>query len=557
MHRPMSKLPAGARISASVRTHLLALCLALVLPLLAFSAVAVSDFTGSERAASHERALALSAALANTVDRDLAAKISLLETLAVSTVLREHKLEQFYREAYEALERTGAHVLLADVQGQLLLHTRVPFGTKLPSSWEPDDLRAVSITKAPRITELFRGEISQRYVYNIEIPVIEQGDVKFVLALAPEVERLSRSLQEQPIPAGWAAVIWDNNGAIIGRSANVETYLGQSVPTDIVKQVNGNHGLFFATDQGERSLFAFTRSSLASWPVVVHVPVDVLEAPLRTSWIQLLWLWTAAAVLALLLAFLFARRISGAVREAARVAQSGNLSPRATSARTGVVEADEVIAVLGKTAAQLNAHSAHLEFTMRELLHRTKNLLFVIQSMAHQSARQAASTADFEKSFSGRLQSLSRCHDLLVERNWEGARIGDIVRVQTAPFSDGRSDAFSITGPDLFVSPKASESLSLAFHELCTNALKHGALAVPGGRIRITWRIADTPPAFHLEWVETARRDGPVGERRGFGFSVLTKVAPASLKGVARLSFSDAGLTYELDAPMVGLLPTA
>ena len=131
---------------------------------------------------------------------------------------------------------------------------------------------------------------------------------------------------------------------------------------------------------------------------------------------------------------------------------------------------------------------------MRELAHRSKNLLAVVQAIAGQTARYSDSMNEFQTRFSQRLHAMARAQDLLVARNWEGAQLVDLVRSQMAPFTEDVSARIEMSGPELDLRPDAVHSITLALHELATNAAKYGALSVPDGRVAVGWQLADAGP---------------------------------------------------------------
>ncbi|SCW60397.1 sensor histidine kinase [Ancylobacter rudongensis] len=199
----------------------------------------------------------------------------------------------------------------------------------------------------------------------------------------------------------------------------------------------------------------------------------------------------------------------------------------------------------------------HLRLLMRELTHRSKNLLAVIQAMARQTARHAGSIDGFVEIFSARLQALSKSHDLLVQESWYGASLADMVRSQLGHHLDRENSQFTIKGPNLFLKPEAAQNIGLAIHELSTNAAKYGALSVPTGHVDITW-VRRTPEAgggFELSWRE---RGGPHVTKpaaRGFGSLVIERNLARALDGTVDLDFAPSGLVCSVSVPESHLIP--
>lgn len=213
-------------------------------------------------------------------------------------------------------------------------------------------------------------------------------------------------------------------------------------------------------------------------------------------------------------------------------------------------------ATVGLTGAVVDVterkeNEQHLRLLMRELTHRSKNLLAVIQAMARQTARHAGSIDDFVEIFSARLQALSRSHDLLVQESWHGAALIDMVRSQLGHHIDRENSQVSVTGPNIFLKPEAAQNIGLALHELSTNAAKYGALSVPSGHVDITWarRMAEAGGGFELSWRESGGPPVTVPSGRGFGSLVIERNLARALDGEVDLDFAPAGLICHVTVP--------
>lgn len=189
----------------------------------------------------------------------------------------------------------------------------------------------------------------------------------------------------------------------------------------------------------------------------------------------------------------------------------------------------------------------HLRVIMRELNHRTKNLLAMIQAIARQSGRGGGSLEDFQARFFERIQALAESHDLLVATEWTGADLESVVRRQLKDETADRPERLSFEGPELTLAPEAAHYLGLALHELYVNALKHGALSADGGRLSVRWERENDD--FVLLWTEVGGPPSAAAPGRGFGRTLLETVAPAALRGKAALRFDEAGVSYRLSAP--------
>lgn len=187
----------------------------------------------------------------------------------------------------------------------------------------------------------------------------------------------------------------------------------------------------------------------------------------------------------------------------------------------------------------------HQRLLINELNHRVKNTLAIVQAIAWQSFRTGGMPADAREGFEGRLAALAAAHDVLTRQNWEAGSIRHIVADATAPHhaGDGRLTA---EGPDIGVEPKTAVALALAMHELATNAVKHGALSSPEGRVEIRWELSDG--RLSLLWRETGGpRVRPI-VKRGFGARLLEQGLSAELAGSVTLDFRPEGLVCRMEA---------
>ncbi len=217
--------------------------------------------------------------------------------------------------------------------------------------------------------------------------------------------------------------------------------------------------------------------------------------------------------------------------------------------------------VVGLTCASVDVTErkegeAHLRLLLRELTHRSKNLLAVIQAMARQTARHAGSIDGFLNQFGARLQALASSHDLLVRESWYGASLNELIRSQLAAFFARGDGQVSAQGPDVALKPEAAQNLGLALHELAANAAKYGALSVPDGRVDITWERLDGAKdnALELDWREQQGPKVKTRRKRGFGSLVIERNLARALDAEVNLIFDPAGLRCHIVIPASQIL---
>ncbi|MEQ1698334.1 MAG: PAS domain S-box protein [Hyphomicrobiaceae bacterium] len=198
------------------------------------------------------------------------------------------------------------------------------------------------------------------------------------------------------------------------------------------------------------------------------------------------------------------------------------------------------------------AADKHQHFLMRELTHRSKNLLAVIDAMARQTVRSADSLADFEKRFSSRIQGLAASHDLLVSQNWAAASLRELISKHIQIFSGDIHSRLESSGPDVYVGVEAAQTIGLALHELATNSVKYGALSRPGGKIHVHWsfeNMSGDRKGLCVVWQERGGPPVTKPARTGFGHIVIERMVAQSLSGDVTLNYAPGGLIWTLRFP--------
>lgn len=202
-------------------------------------------------------------------------------------------------------------------------------------------------------------------------------------------------------------------------------------------------------------------------------------------------------------------------------------------------------------------HERQQVVLMNELNHRVKNTLASVQSIVLQTLRNSESTEQAERQVNGRLVALSKAHDVLTQSSWEGAQLGKIIERAIAPHCTADVDRFHLHGPDVWLSPKHALAVTMALHELCTNAAKYGALSKDEGRIEVDWTLdqAGGKRELNLVWRE---KDGPPvapPTRRGFGSRLIERGLSADLDGNVQLEFKPSGVICSLTANLATAEP--
>lgn len=388
----------------------------------------------------------------------------------------------------------------------------------------------------------------------------ETGELKGYVVAALSLDYLRQLLRQREFAQGSAMTVADRNGTIIAREPLSEQFVGTKIPESFRELVLADQpGVrqVLSQDGTERIIGYYP----ATRPIGLYVSAGISTAeafaPINEATSRGLLLALGGGALALLLAWLFGRafirrpvdQLTGTIGRW----RSGDVSAR-TRMRESEGELDAVGATLDSLLDELAVRQAaqqaaerHRDLLNAELDHRIKNLLATVQAIAMQTFRRAPNPSEAFPAFAGRLAVLANAHQVLMRRNWTSAGLTETVEAVIQPFdSEGRA-RFSVKGKDLRLHSKAALGLSLALHELATNAVKYGALSVPDGHVAVSWEVEGSG-RFVLRWVETGGPPVSPPSRQGFGSRMIEQALGADLKAETRLAFEPTGVTCTIAA---------
>jgi PAS domain S-box-containing protein len=191
-----------------------------------------------------------------------------------------------------------------------------------------------------------------------------------------------------------------------------------------------------------------------------------------------------------------------------------------------------------------------LALLAREVDHRSKNMLAVIQAMVRFT--RASTVSEFAAAVLGRISALAHAHTLLSESRWEGADLRRLAEEELAPYRSEDEHRVQIEGDSIALVPAVAQSLAIILHELTTNAVKHGALSLPTGRISVQWSQNETG-GLAVRWIEQSSLQVRAPTGQGFGMNVIERTVRDQLDGTVRLDWASTGLVCALDIPSVTL----
>jgi two-component sensor histidine kinase len=427
------------------------------------------------------------------------------------------------------------------------VNTYVPYGEQPATTGDPETLQRVQAARVRTVSNLFTSLVAKRHVFNVLLPVMRDGNLDLVMILGLLPEHLL-GIVGGNLPEGWVTTVWDAHGVIIARTRDHARFIGTTVPSNL-RAPAGLPSVRQTTNlDGEEVLRAVDRSVLSGWSVAVNAPASVVRAQLRDS--LALWLTSLAVALALTISLgsKFGRRITGpltAVNDAAEtLGRGGTIS----MPPTGIREINRLREVLLNAEEELRRREKQQQLLVRELNHRVKNTLAIVQALASQTKQQ--NPDDFVASFENRLLALARGHDLLTEGDWTGATLREVVDTAVRPFRSDKNEIV-ISGDKVDLPPTAIVTLCLFLHELATNASKYGALSVANGIVKIDWTVAETDGkrVVRLAWTEANGPTVTKPRQTGFG-SRLFALSAVQLDAEFAIFYEPDGVRARLIFPM-------
>lgn len=344
-----------------LRSHLVALVLAALVPVLAFAALVMRENARLQLAATERGMRDTAFAVARTVDKELETAITALEALGQSEHLDTLNLAPFYGLCDRVTRTQGwVNILLFEADGRAPVQASGPPGTPRPPTRRPELFAQLREQRRPAISNLFDGS-SERNIVAVYVPVVRDDAVRFVLTVGLRAGTFGELLRSQNFAPETIAVLQDRDATIIARTQGEAEMVGRRVQNPSPGREGWVRSRLL---EGTEVYVAFATAPLSGWRVVLTAPVTVVEAPFHRGAWQLMLSAAVAAALAAGLAFVFGRRIAEAVGGLVRIARAVERGEPAEPLRSGVTEVNEVADQLS-AAAELARVREH-ETTLRE-----------------------------------------------------------------------------------------------------------------------------------------------------------------------------------------------
>ncbi|GGF90645.1 MULTISPECIES: sensor histidine kinase [Rhizobium] len=542
--------------TASIGAYLMALVIVVALPLLAFVGFLVLQLEGQEREGLANETAEDAQLIARSVDRELQDMATTLRLLITSPELEAGDLRAFHDRTQRSLRSNSLYVIVVDKDGQQRLNTRSPFGDPLTKMSNMPALESVLRSGITEVSSVFFGKTSNRWVFNVAMPLPDalshSGSAIIMTQNADDMEKL---ISIEGLPVGWSAAVIDGQGQVVASGGADKIASGKQFDPDTLRLMTGFKGTIEDVEGDEKQMYGYAQITGWTWKAVVWGPIASAQEGIITTFKQLVAGGVIFLTLAVLFAYTIARQLRTPIRQIADMAERIGKGEIVSPVETRITEANQVAVALSNASFDRSEAEDRIHLILHELVHRTKNILTLVQAMMRQLGRQDTTMPEFQKAISTRLHGLGKSIEALAKEQWAGVRLMRVIEIHLSTFEAG--DRLLVSGEDFMLKAEAVQNLGLVLHELATNSVKYGALSVPHGRVRISWDDVapgdDGEPKIRLVWEESGGPPVTEPSRKGFGTTIIQRHAVAAFGGQVDVEFRPEGLVWRLVAPRANL----
>ena len=536
------------RLTRPFSFYLTSLLLVAIVPAFIFSLVVLKRSVDQQEQVITALLQASTGSVTRIVERDIEGMLTTLKVLSTSQEIEDGNMEAFYRRAATALAETDSYLIVIDRKHNQRLNTRVPFGAQLSKASDTGSVeRAFTNNGAPLVSNVFFGQTAGKWVFNVYLPAKLATGEEYLLTLTQNAENMAKAVNRDTLSPGWNAALVDGAGKVI-ISSDAAVKAGEPFFLDKVPAIS--IGVRNIKENGTKYRVATEFSVVTGWRIIAWAPSATVDAPAVWSflWLSLGGILFAGIAIAGSLAI--ARLLSQGVKLVAQDARRLGAGERIESRPHMISEVEQVSAALARAAAARGKAENEIRFLMREVAHRSKNQLTVIQSMLNQSVYSAESASDFADSFRKRIAGLARSTDLMITNAAQGVDFRELAQNQLQPFTPDDPKRVIFSGPALRLDTQIAQTLGMALHELATNATKYGALANTTGVVKLSWSLEDEGIAIRWREEGADLADKPSDPiRKGFGTLVLERMLGMALNAeLERVMHAD-GIEWRITIP--------
>ncbi len=537
-----------SRLRRPLSFYLTMLLLIAIVPSFVFSLIILKRSTDEQERVVTALLKASTGSVTRLVEREVDGMLTTLKVLVAAGADDGNNPERFYGRARSSLADTESNLLVIDRGHNQLFNTRVPYGSPLGKASDPISIDQAFRNGGPFISNVFFGKTAQKWVFNVYLPITTPlGNSDYLLALTRNAESMAKTVNRDVLSPGWNAALLDGAGHVIA-SSDPDLAVGKPFFMEIVPALRVGVGDAVHDGVEYRTVTEF--SVLTGWKIVAWAKSADVDAPALWSylWLSLGGLLFGGIAVAgsTAIASLLTQGVKVLARDAHLLGAGRPIAPR----KHMIVEIETVSAALADAAQARRKAENEIRFLMREVAHRSKNQLTVIQSMLNQSLNAAESRVDFAETFRKRIAGLARSTDLMIANAAQGVDFQELAQNQLQPFTPDDPQRVHLSGPPVRLDAQVSQTLGMALHELATNATKYGALANSSGVIDLQWSVLEG--TFLFVWREKGADIAPAegtSPRKGFGTMVLERMLGMALDAKLERIMHEDGIEWRVRIP--------
>ncbi|NRP72100.1 Blue-light-activated histidine kinase [Ensifer psoraleae] len=535
--------------------YLISLLLIAIVPSFIFAFVILKRSVDAQEQVVTSLLKASTGSVTRIVEREIEGMLTTLKVLSASSAIELRDMRVFYDQASVALADSDSDLVVIDRNHHQRLNTRLPFGAPLGRASDPESIELAFKNKGPLVSGVFFDNTDGRWVFNVYLPVSLPTGESYLLGLTQNAAGMAKAVNRNTLSPGWNAALVDGEGKVIV-SSDAAVKSGEVFFLDKLPAIS--IGVANISENGTDYRVATEFSVVTGWRIAAWAPRAVVDAPILWSflWLSLGGIIFASIAVAgsLTVARLLSQGVKLLAMDARRLGAGEPIKPR----RYLITEVEDVSSALARAAAARSKAEGEIRFLMREVAHRSKNQLTVIQSMLNQSASSTENASEFAEAFRKRIAGLARSTDLMVANAALGVDLRELAQNQLQPFAPDDPQRIVLSGPALRLETQVAQMLGMALHELATNATKHGALANATGVIRLDWSVSDGMIA--IRWREEGadiaappkRAPGQAPARTGFGTVVLERMLGMALGAELERTMHPDGIEWTIRIPRGG-----
>lgn len=536
--------------TAPIGVYLVIMTTVITLPLILFVGFLMLKLEADERSDLQRETVEDARAISRNIDRRLQEMATSLNLLSQFPELENGELGAFHGRVQDSLRREGLYIIIALRDGKQRLNTRIPYGQPLRMVPPEAELSVALQSGRIAVSNIFFGNTGKDWVFNVTLPLPKAlaaaGDA---LIMTQNTRDLGGLISTENLPAGWAVAVLDGKDRVIVSSEPDTVEPGDAFkPDTLAGRMNAFSGSFMDAN-GE--IYAYSQLPGWSWKAVVWGPVASSQAALLSTWRQMIIGSMALVLLAVSGAYLVGRQLRGSIREISDMAERIGKGEIVSPVDTKITEANQVAIALSNASFDRSQAEDRTHLVLHELVHRSKNILTLVQAMMRQLARENRTVSDFQKEVDHRLRGLGMSIRALAEVQWQGLPMKKLIETHLEVFGSV-TQQIQLRGDDFMLSPEAAQNFGLILHELTTNSIKYGALSGPAGTVTIEWRTVEENerPMITLCWKENGGPPTVEPSRKGFGSTIIKRHAEGAFSGEVVIDYMVTGFSWTLHAPL-------